>query len=648
MSATNVTALRRPSIPSRPHWRDVLYDVAGTSPDAAPSFARLDDAFSQAEAAGDVESQIALSAHAMAFMVADWSRFNGWQSWIARFERADEALAAVSAAVDDELALARATGAMARALLSAQPLAEMKPLGEALQSKMHVSMNAKHATQNALAAAVLLPLHQMTNALSDAQVLHVRMTETWARWQAANDATRLFSVLWFGAWAQHLFLTNPARLPDARAEFEGALQLASKETLACGIAFRRARLAADQALYERDDAQLDRELLAMLTALHPDRPMEQVIYNAQAASLANRRKDSDAALSHLGHMNRALVAADCPPAIASAYRIREGGVYFALGRYGLAAQTMEIASQSASDSHRVVTLGYVSLARGLESFEQSGSAWHVSPECETFIREGLAAMRKTTTHGYFFTAPRERGIVSAIALRMEIEREFVLGGLKQVPVAPPVWADEHWPWALSIRSLGGFRVQTPFAEGQRADKASSRPLLLLKLIVAHGEKGVAVSTAMDALWPEQDGDQAEHALTVTLQRLRKLFTEDDLILRKDGWLTLNADKVWSDVRALEVHLEAMTTALIADGNVTVATTANESQLLQLVRRLFDLYRGDCLEGIADAWAADRAAHYRVRATHAVRQMLTHAERAKYAALAEFTSARATECGFDLR
>jgi hypothetical protein len=311
MSATNVTALRRPSIPSRLHWRDVLYNVAGSSPDAAPAFARLDDAFSLAEAAGDVESQMALSAHALAFMVADWSRFNGWQTWIERFDRANGEL--VDADGDEECLLARATGAMARALLSGQPLAVIKPLGERLQPMMRATTTAQQATQNALAAAVLLPLHQMTNALSDAQVLHTRMTETWSRWSSTNDATRLFSLLWFAAWAQHLFLTSPARLSDALVEFDEAMGTAEKGTLRRGITFRRVRLATDQALYQRDDALLAHEMLAMLKTLHPDRPMEQVIYNAQAASFANRRKDFDAALGHLDHMNRALVSADCPP-----------------------------------------------------------------------------------------------------------------------------------------------------------------------------------------------------------------------------------------------------------------------------------------------------------------------------------------------
>lgn len=642
MPASSVTPLRRPSVPLHP-WQDALHDVAGKNPDAAIVFDRLEVAFAAASERSDVVSQMALSAHAMAFMVLDWSRFNGWQTWMERFDRAERVL--LDDDSDRESSYARATGAMARALLTGQSVAVTKPLAARLQSLVRAATTAQQATHNALAAAVLLPLHQMTNALSDAQVLHVRMTETWSRWRDANDATQLFALLWFAAWAQHIFNGNPVRFPDALAEFDRAMQAAPKDALGCGVKFRRARLAADQARYQRDDALLNSELLAMLTALHPDRPIEQAIYNAQAAALANRRKDSDAALSHLEHMNRAIAAADCPPAIASSYHVREGEVHLAMGRYGLAAQAMEAASRSASDSHRVVTLGYVSLARALDSFEQSGSTWIVSSQCASFVRDGLAAMRRTTTPGFFFTYPEARGILCAIALREDIETDFVREGLKQVPVAPPLWADDHWPWAISLRSFGGFRMHTKLADGQRADKASSRPLLLLKLIVAHGERGVPVSTAMDVLWPEQDGGQAEHALTVTLQRLRKLFVEDDLILRNDGWLTLSTEKVWTDVRALEVHLEAMSSALVERAG---SGTIDEAPLLQLVRRLFDLYRGDCLQGIDESWAQDRAAHYRVRATHAVRQMLAHAQREKYAALVEFTRAGATECSFDLR
>jgi LuxR family transcriptional regulator, maltose regulon positive regulatory protein len=292
-----------------------------------------------------------------------------------------------------------------------------------------------------------------------------------------------------------------------------------------------------------------------------------------------------------------------------------------------------------------VPIGYIALTRALESLRQSGYHGSISLKCANDLREGLAAVRATSTHGFFFSAPKARSAVFAVALRENIEPEFIREALRLVPTPPPAWADEHWPWAMSARSFGGFRMQVRFAEGQRADKASSRPLLLLKLIIAHGEKGVPVATAMDALWPEQDGDQAEHALTVTLQRLRRLFAEEELILRNDGWLTLNADKVWTDVRALELHLEATSAALIERVD---SSAADEATLLQLVRRLFDLYRGDCLQGIDEAWAKDRAAHYRMRVANTVQQVVNHTQRAKQITLLEFTSLRASESGFDLR
>ena len=69
---------------------------------------------------------------------------------------------------------------------------------------------------------------------------------------------------------------------------------------------------------------------------------------------------------------------------------------------------------------------------------------------------------------------------------------------------------------------------------------------------------------MDALWPGQNVDQAEHTLKMTLQRVRRLFfVEDDLIHRNDGWLRLNGEKVWTDVAAFEVHIEAMPEVAVA-------------------------------------------------------------------------------------
>jgi hypothetical protein len=235
MPASNVTPLRRPSTRPRLSWFYALHDVAGAAPDAAIAFDRLELAFVEAHARDDAVAQMAISAHAMAFMVADWSRFNGWQAWVERFERADRELS--DADCDVDCSLARATGAMARALLVGESLKTMAPLGEQLQSKIKTATAAHQATHMALASAVLLPLFQMTRAISDAQLLHARMMETWSQWRSANPATELLSLLWMVSWAQHWHFANPVRLPEIFAQLDAALASAPPETAKCGVAF---------------------------------------------------------------------------------------------------------------------------------------------------------------------------------------------------------------------------------------------------------------------------------------------------------------------------------------------------------------------------------------------------------------------------
>ncbi len=643
MPASNVTPFRRPSAQPRLSWLYALHDVAGSNPDAAVVFERFELAFAESHARDDTVSQMALSAHAMAFMVADWSRFSGWQAWVERFELADSKL--IDADCNPDSSLARATGAMACALLRGESLKTMAPLGERLQSMIGPAGSAHQATNMALAASLLLPLFQMTRAISDAQLLHAQMTDIWSRWKSANAATEFLSLVWFVSWAQHWHFANPARLPETLAELDAAMNSAQQEIVKCGVSFRHARVLTDNALHRKSDESVQHGLHAMLAALHPARPMERVIYNAQAAIFASSRNDPDGAMRHVGHMNRGLQAADCPPSISAIYRAREGAIYLGMERYALAMQAFEAAISSIPDAQSAVPIGYVSLARALESLRQGDFRASLSPQCAQDLRDGLAAVRSTSTHGFFFSAPKARGAVCAIAFRESIEPEFVREALKLVPTAPPTWADENWPWAMSLRSFGGFRAQVTIAPGQRADKASSRPLLLLKLIAAYGAHGVTVTTAMDALWPGQDGDQAEHALTVTLQRLRKLYVADELILRSDGWLQLNPATVWTDVRALEVHLDSLP-ALLTDSKRDHSHSARH--LEGFVTRLFDLYRGDCLHGVDEAWALDRASHYRTRVGNAVRQCIAEAQRAGHQTITEHATTLALERGLNVK
>ena len=370
----------------------------------------------------------------------------------------------------------------------------------------------------------------------------------------------------------------------------------------------------------------------MLGAIHAKRPMERVIYNMVAASFASAANDADRALLHVTHNLRDLQAADCPPSIGTVYRIAATRVHLTRGDYAQAAEIYEQCVQHAHTAHAVTYRGYAALAWALLAQQQGTPSRELLRE---HLRIGLATTKSIPSPTFMAAVPVARAGICALALREGIEVEFVRAALLQSPVAPPAWADEHWPWAMSLRCFGGFRSVGLDADGRASSKASNRPLSLLMLIAANGSHGVPVASATDALWPDQDGDQAENSLSVTLLRLRRLYNETDLIERRNGWLHLNASKVWTDVVALQAHLDAMP-----------ETTVTEFRHTQYISRLFDLYRGDCLFGIDDDWAQSKRTHYRGRVTLAAQRLLQTSLESNHYAAAELTITQAFERGLD--
>lgn len=91
---------------------------------------------------------------------------------------------------------------------------------------------------------------------------------------------------------------------------------------------------------------------------------------------------------------------------------------------------------------------------------------------------------------------------------------------------------------------------------------------------------------------------------------------------------LDARHVRTDVAALEAHLDIDATAL------------SETERREYATRLFHLYRGDCLFGIEDDWAHDRAAHYRGRARLAAQTRLHRTLETHHASAAELLMAQA--------
>ncbi len=597
-------------------WLAITREIVYVSP--VDALLRFDAAIDDAARASDVAGEAALSANALGFMLFHWTRFDRWRQDIERFETALAHLPQSNQSMDSLPELTRLTGVLAAALLRGVALEALAPTGHRMELLMQGEADP---TQLYLAAACVLPWFQMSRNAAAAQALHARMIAV------DIDGAHYFRGAWLCMWAQHLLTTDHAR-------FAEALQALDEFMRACPtllLQFRHARLTTEKCILLQDMASAEIALAAMLAALHPNRPMERVIYNSVATLVVGRGGDSERVQLHGSHIARDLVAADCPPALASVYQMAEARAHLVTRRYALAAAGYAACIPNTHSTHAETYVGLAALAQALV-LDRDELA--VRDALRAHLSTGLSAMRRHARGNFFAVADDARGSICALALRENIETEYVRAALARFPTPPPQWADEHWPWALSVRTFGGFRAQGLIDEGRSASKASNRPLSLLKLIVAHGKQGVTVAHAADALWPAQDGDQAENALSVTLLRLRKMHATADLIERRDGWLHVDTAKVWTDVAALEAHLEVDVKALL------------DKDRVQHITRLFDLYRGDCLVGIEDDWAHARAAHFRGRVTLATQYLLQSALEANHADEAELVMTNAHARGLD--
>lgn len=610
-------------------WQRTAHEIFGGDPLAVLD--RLEAATRLSIDAAEAVAQAALSANALAFMAMDWSRFSGWREWVARLTEAEAQLQPADLE-ETTLALALATGAVACCLLRGDAIAVLTPLGQRLEALTH---SGTDVVQVALAAGALLPWLQMSKNPAAAQTLHARMQllgSSHPRESSEPSGMAYLRGAWLAKWAQHVHFNDPARLADGLHAFDQLLDGAASVEVNINLNFRRKRLTVEKCLLEKDKAATELSLRELLGTLHARRPMERVIYNHLVAVVACGQGDTDRATLHVAHMMRDLEASECPPSVALMYEMVESRVWLAKRDFAKAASVLDQHKLHAHTTHVELIQGYADLARALLAHQAGSSALAALRD---HLQRGLAAMRGGGSRLFFVAVPEARGALCALSLRENIETAFVQDALKAAPAPAPAWADENWPWAMSLRTFGGFRARGLLDEGRGASRASNRPLSLLKLIAAHGKQGVTVAHAADALWPAHDGDQAENLLSVNLLRLRKMHESADLIVRSDGWLYLDASKVWTDVTALEAHFETNTKAL------------SEVALLEYIERLFDLYRGECLLGIEDDWAHTRAAHYRGRVTLATQQLLQSALEGHHTDAATLLMTQAHARGLDV-
>jgi DNA-binding SARP family transcriptional activator len=142
-------------------------------------------------------------------------------------------------------------------------------------------------------------------------------------------------------------------------------------------------------------------------------------------------------------------------------------------------------------------------------------------------------------------------VLSGEALLRGIQPERVARFIVEFKLDAPSPQFEAWPWELRLLTLGKFAVVREGAPLTFNGKVPKKLLALLKSITAFGGVDVPEEKITDALWADQDGDVAHQSFTMALHRLRKLLGDHELIIQREGKLSINTRRVWVDAFAFE-------------------------------------------------------------------------------------------------
>ena len=208
------------------------------------------------------------------------------------------------------------------------------------------------------------------------------------------------------------------------------------------------------------------------------------------------------------------------------------------------------------------------------------------------LRRALKWGREENYTNFPFFNPEAVALLCAEALQAGIETAYVKELIKRRELRPPrefTGTLEEWPWLVKVYTLGQFSVKLGGVELTFPRKAQQKPLALLKLVIAFGHRGVALSRLADVLWPEAEGDAAHRSLATTLHRLRRLLGSDRVLLLQNARLTLNTRCCWVDAWAFERMVSAMGEYM---QNSNATPTAQRCSMI--VDRALNLYRGPFL------------------------------------------------------
>ncbi|MHC9545009.1 MAG: BTAD domain-containing putative transcriptional regulator [Vulcanimicrobiota bacterium] len=225
----------------------------------------------------------------------------------------------------------------------------------------------------------------------------------------------------------------------------------------------------------------------------------------------------------------------------------------------------------------------------------------------TFLRRTIEAGRAHDLFNSFWWWETEAlSRLCAIALEEGLDEEYIkkLIRIRHLQPQKDARSSESWPWPVVIKTLGDFSL---YKDGQLlkfSGKIKHKLLVMLKAIVASGEKGITTDLLIDTIWPDTEGDKALQSFKFTLHQLRKLIGQETILL-DGGVVMVDPRSCWTDVRAFNEQI-SITESL-------PQSRSDASEFSHAAEKAISLYKGEFLAGEEKlSWAVPVRERYKNR------------------------------------
>lgn len=394
---------------------------------------------------------------------------------------------------------------------------------------------------------------------------------------SAADLSDLNRAWWLARVAYHHYIQAQHAL--ALASLEAAMRIGDEHGF--GVVRVICRLYRAFVELSAGRAQEAATLLAQLDAqIDPRRRLDTAVRHYLGAWLALIGDQRDAALEHAASAAHLADVAGVP-GIRRYFLIAEACALSACGSHDAATARLREACALTQggdyplfDFQAALAEAHLALARG----DAAG--------CRCALEQGLALGRRKGFVNTLLWLPRMMSGLAEFALAEGIESDYVAQLVRTRGLTPASGECALWPWPVRVRTLGRFELELDGKPLHGSGKSQRKPLELLQALVAFGGSAVDADTLAEALWPMAPGDSAHASLKAALHRLRQLLGDEQAVRLAGGKLSIDARRVWVDVREFRRLAADFEARLKADG---------EAPADALAQALFALYRGHFLQ-----------------------------------------------------